>query len=182
MQLNTPIINTTRLTLVGITSEVLHQAFTQGTQQQIQQFFGVDEAGYQQLLLQHHKGVSTFRINQLYFLLKLKNTETIIGNCGYHTWNATHKRAELFYNITQAQYLRQGFTTEAVHAVLKYGFNTMQLHRVQANTAKDNIASIAVINNFGFTYEGIARQDYVLADGSSDDSMCFSLLVNEYVG
>jgi ribosomal-protein-alanine N-acetyltransferase len=47
----------------------------------------------------HEKGMETHRISLLYFLLFDKETQMCIGECGFHTWKKTHRRAELFYSL-----------------------------------------------------------------------------------
>ena len=58
--------------------------------------------------------------------------------CGFHTWNNTHKEAELFYSIRKDAYKQKGHMTEALHAVLDFGFDALGLHRIQVLVADYN--------------------------------------------
>lgn len=69
--------------------------------------------------------------------------------------------------------------SEALLQVLKFGFEELDLHRIQACTAKENEASKRLLHKNGFVQEGILRQDY-LVNGIFDDSLCFSLLRPEW--
>jgi ribosomal-protein-alanine N-acetyltransferase len=69
--------------------------------------------------------------------------------------------------------------SEAVKAVLNYGFNELGLHRVAALTAPSNKASIGLLKHYGFVKEGILREDY-LVNGINEDSECYSLLKREW--
>lgn len=55
-----------------------------------------------------------------------------IGWCGYHTWYIDHRRAEIGYAIRSDEYKAQGIMTEVMNAVLRYGFEVMNLHRIEA--------------------------------------------------
>jgi len=52
----------------------------------------------------------------------------------------------------------QGFMTEAVRAAVGYGFETLHLHRLEAATMPNNVASIRVLERNGFRREGYARR------------------------
>jgi ribosomal-protein-alanine N-acetyltransferase len=69
--------------------------------------------------------------------------------------------------------------SESVSAILRYGFNTIGLNRVEACIGPSNIASQKVIKKFGFTQEGHLRQHFI-RDGEIQDSLIFSLLKAEY--
>ena len=75
--------------------------------------------------------------------------------------------------------MRKGIMTEAVEQVIKYGFENMQLHRIEALVADYNIASLNLLKRQGFVFEGTMRQDYVV-NGKSEDSDCYSLLKHEW--
>ncbi|MCK6649411.1 MAG: GNAT family N-acetyltransferase, partial [Bacteroidia bacterium] len=55
----------------------------------------------------------------------------------------------------------------------------LKLHRVQALVARENIASIKLLERFKFKKEGVLREDY-LVDGKMEDSVCYSLLKHEW--
>jgi ribosomal-protein-alanine N-acetyltransferase len=176
---NAPEIRTHRLLLKPITPARIHEMFASTDSAGISDFFGTDQQGYNRLKLMHEKGMETHRISLLYFLLYDKTQERVIGECGFHSWDKTHERAELFYNLKEESFKRKGLMSEALHAVLNFGFKQMQLHRIEALTARDNIASIRLLDKFGFTKEGTVREDYIV-DGKHEDSECYSLLKHEW--
>ena len=69
--------------------------------------------------------------------------------------------------------------TEALKSVLEFGFNELNLHRVQALVADWNIASIKLLAKYGFFKEGTMREDY-RGDDKNEDSDCYSLLEWEW--
>ncbi len=177
--MNFDYLETARLKLNLITPTVLHTIFNTLEKESIMSLMGFDEAAYAHHLDMHQKGMETNRLSLLYFLLTDKATGQPLGTCGFHTWNATHRRAELFYSLLADEYKEKGLMTEALEPVLAYGFDTMNLHRVAALVWRENIPSLKLLEKFGFTFEGTMREDYVV-DGKNEDSECYSLLSWEW--
>ena len=50
--------------------------------------------------------------------------------------------------------------TEALKAVLAYGFTNMGLYWVEALVADYNSPSVKLLQRFGFSIEGTVREDY----------------------
>lgn len=61
--------------------------------------------------------------------IEKKGTGQLIGTCGFHLINNHHKRAEIGYELDDT-YWGQGYASEALQAILTYGFETLQLIRV----------------------------------------------------
>jgi ribosomal-protein-alanine N-acetyltransferase len=57
-----------------------------------------------------------------------------------------------------AQYSGQGYMTEAIQLMLRYAFEHLKLHRLEANIQPENVASIAMVKRAGFTREGYSRR------------------------
>jgi ribosomal-protein-alanine N-acetyltransferase len=143
-------------------------------------FLGLDTtAALERERYKHSHGLSTFNKTLLYFTLADSSTGKIIGYCGYHTWYTDHNRAEIFYGLHNEAHKQQGIMSEALNTIIPYGFNEMNLHRIEAMTATYNNASIKTLSKFGFVQEGVLREHY-LVDGIMEDSLMFSLLKHEY--
>lgn len=177
--MNEVAISTQRLLLKGITPQVIHEVFATRGEDEVKSFFGVDEKGYQHFKEMHEKGMETHRHSLFFFLLVEKTTLQPIGECGFHTWNRTHRRAELYYLLRDEAQQRKGFMTEALGEVIRYGFGHMNLHRIEALVAEWNTPSIRLLEGFGFSFEGTMREDYVV-NGRSENSDCYSLLEQEW--
>ncbi|HJV87091.1 MAG TPA: GNAT family protein [Noviherbaspirillum sp.] len=102
----------------------------------------------------------------------------LIGTCGLFRWNKSWRNCVIGYEIERAS-ASQGYMREALTAVLGYGFNTMHLHRVQAETHPDNHASIGLATRLGFRFEGLHREQAYWA-GKFHDLRCYSLLEQEW--
>ncbi|MCM2465094.1 GNAT family N-acetyltransferase [Methanoculleus oceani] len=67
-----------------------------------------------------------------------------------------HARGELGFWVARRCWGR-GYATEAVRAVIEYGFSTLGLHRVHAHHFSRNPASGRVMEKCGMVYEGRLR-------------------------
>jgi ribosomal-protein-alanine N-acetyltransferase len=114
------------------------------------------------------------------WVMELKETRIVIGAFGLHHWNQYHRRAEAGYGIAHA-YWGQGFASEALKAMLRYGFECMNLNRIYARTIADNHESVRLLERNGFTLEGTQRQHSWEDDGTFHDSAIYGLLANEFL-
>lgn len=73
----------------------------------------------------------------------------------------------LGYKMDEA-HINRGFMTEAVEAVVEYGFGTLGLHRIEANVMPANVRSLRVLEKCGFVKEGISRR-YLNINGVWED-------------
>jgi ribosomal-protein-alanine N-acetyltransferase len=56
------------------------------------------------------------------------------------------------------QYAGQGYMSEAIQLTLRYAFEHLKLHRIEANIQPENIASIALVRRAGFVREGYSER------------------------
>jgi RimJ/RimL family protein N-acetyltransferase len=85
----------------------------------------------------------------------VRESDTLCGGVGLRV-EPDHRRAELGYWIG-VPYWAKGYATEAAGAMLKYGFDTLQLHRIFASHFADNLASARVLRKIGMRHEGRLR-------------------------
>jgi len=173
------IIKTKRLILKAVTPTVVNKLASTKTKEELLTYFGFGETGYIQFINMHQNGMQTFSISFYSFLIIEKQSNLPIGEVGFHTWNAKHKRADLFYHIHNETHKQKGFMSEALKKVIEFGFTKLDLHRIAALVADWNTPSVKLIKNNGFSFEGTLREDYVV-NGVSENSDCYSLLKHEW--
>lgn len=78
-------------------------------------------------------------------------------------------------------YWGQGYATEAARTLIRYGFERLRLDVVSAYCYPLNKRSRHVLEKCGMAYEGTIRRSQRLFDGKYYDSLCFSILQEEYV-
>ncbi|GAC1394385.1 MAG: GNAT family protein [Ktedonobacteraceae bacterium] len=109
----------------------------------------------------------------------LRNDNTLIGTGGYVDWNKHWYCGEIGYDLARA-YWRQGIMSEAVLAMIDFGFVAMELNRVEAEVMPENVASARLLRKLGFHEEG-TRREYGFWGGTFHDLALFSLLKREHV-
>lgn len=114
--------------------------------------------------------------------IRLKKTNQLIGTCGFNTWSPKMKNATLGYDL-MPKYWGMGFTTEAVHRIVKVAFSgdlpCGKLNRIQGDTVQGNSASESLLLKVGFKEEGIRRQSGYWKS-QFHDLKCFGLIQSEY--
>jgi len=86
--------------------------------------------------------------------------------------------AYLGYHIG-ASFARQGYMTEALELVLKYAFDKLRLHRLEANIQPSNRASIALVKRAGFVREGFSRR-YLKIGGRWRDHERWAIIAEDW--
>lgn len=112
--------------------------------------------------------------------ITLKGDDTLIGMCGFNYWIRHDSRASIGYDLGRACW-GQGIMTEAIRAVIAFGFERMNLNRIEADADARNPASARVLEKVGFVQEGLQREQFY-EDGAYHDLRLFALLRRDYKG
>ena len=110
----------------------------------------------------------------LYWSLEEKASKRMIGTCTLFRLDIDNRRGEIGYLLNR-EYWQQGLMSEALECVIAYAFGELKLHRLEADTDPDNIASIRILERFGFQREGLFR-DRWLINGRWCDSLMLGLV------
>jgi len=177
--MNYELIETQRLILQKITVEDYVYLFKNKSIGEIMAILGLSsKEEFLKEKFKYDNGYKTRIDSFVQFQLIDKSTEKIIGGCSLHNWYTEHRRAELGYALFNDANKGKGFMTEAVKEIIAYGFESMNLHRIEAYVAPDNIPSLNLMSKFSFTKEGLLREHYFYNE-KYDDSIVFSLLRSE---
>jgi [ribosomal protein S5]-alanine N-acetyltransferase len=104
----------------------------------------------------------------------------LIGTCGLFRWNRGWKSCSIGYELASSAQ-GEGFMTEALSAILRWGFSNMELNRVEAQVHPENTASVKLLRKLGFAEEGRMREAGFWL-GTHHDLLQFALLRCEYPG
>lgn len=105
--------------------------------------------------------------------ITLKGENRVIGNGGY-AWEADNQLAVLSY-ILSKRYWNKGIMTEALTAMIQFGFAHIHLHRIEAQVAYPNLASARLLEKLGFQEEGRLRERQYANNQFVDERM-FALI------
>ena len=106
----------------------------------------------------------------------------LIGTGGFWRLIKPHYRAEIGYELAP-EWWGQGVMTEALGAMLGFGFTHMGLHSVEAQIHPDNHGSRRVLEKLGFVQEGYFHENYYdPVEAGFTDTAVFSLLRTAWMG
>ena len=104
------------------------------------------------------------------------------GRVGGHVslkWvDATASQGEVRFALAPA-FRRKGYGSEAVKAVINFGFKEHRLHRIFARTSGRNEASARLLKNLGMRLEAHYRE-HALFQGEWDEELHFAILDREW--
>ncbi len=96
--------------------------------------------------------------DDLWLMLLLKETNTIIGGSGLHRIDWDVPKFEIGYWV-RTGYAGRGYITEAVEGITNFAFDMLGAKRVEIRCDAKNIRSAAVPQRLGYKLEGILRCD-----------------------
>jgi ribosomal-protein-alanine N-acetyltransferase len=102
----------------------------------------------------------------------------LIGTCGFHHMNRTHYKMELGYDLLPT-YWGKGIMTNSIHRLMQYGFEELQMNRIEAFVDPANTHSSKLLQRLGFEQEGKVRQAF-FQKGKFVDAFIYSLLQKDY--
>lgn len=107
-------------------------------------------------------------------------TDEIIGSTSYLEMSRTNRKLEIGGTWLHPKVWGTKVNTECKYLLLKYGFEELNLVRVQLRTDARNERSNHAILKIGAKLEGTLRQDMILHDGYLRDSNVYSILDKEW--
>lgn len=120
-----------------------------------------------------------YRENDAFYGWAITLDGAVIGSIGLFDVDEDSEQCELGYSIG-SRWWKQGYATEAAKAVLDYGFENIQAHRIFASYHVENVASGKVLARIGMKEEGILRDGQKNADGTfSDLCLCAKLCTDK---
>ena len=114
-----------------------------------------------------------------HWAVTLKSTGEIIGGMSIMVRDKYDERGELGYSFGSASW-GHGYGSEAARAVLRYGFGTVGLNRIEGFCAVENLSSAGLMEHIGMQREGLHRKMCRLSCGDFTDCYSFAILADEY--
>ncbi len=104
--------------------------------------------------------------------------DRMIGMCGLHEWDQGNQRVEIGWHLHPSVW-RQGYATEAARAIIAWGFQNLDVHRIWADCTVGNDASERIMIKCGFQFEGHFREHY-WEHGRFVDARFYGLLRRDF--
>lgn len=104
--------------------------------------------------------------------------DRVVGTCTLFDWDRTHLRAGIGFALGRPWWGR-GIGTDAASALVRFAFEDLELHRLEADADPRNAASRRILTRLGFREEGRLRERYLVA-GEAQDAVLYGLLRSEW--
>jgi [ribosomal protein S5]-alanine N-acetyltransferase len=176
-----PVLETPRLVLREITEADVPALFAIHGDPDLMRWFGADPLPDEEAaasLVETFAGWRKMANPGTRWALQPKGENHLIGTCGLFSWNRNWRKCVVGYELaSQAQ--GKGLMREALAAVLSWGFEHMELNRVEAQIHPMNKPSLTLAGSLGFLQEGLLRE-VAYWGGEHHDLLQYSLLHRDY--
>jgi RimJ/RimL family protein N-acetyltransferase len=112
-------------------------------------------------------------------ILDNDGSEKLIGNCAIRGINSKDRVGICGIVIGEKEFHGKGYGTEAMKLLVDYGFNTLNLNRIELSTFAFNTRAHESYLKVGFIEEGRKRQA-IFKNGEYHDEIIFSILRSEW--
>jgi RimJ/RimL family protein N-acetyltransferase len=175
-----PLIHAERVSLREIKNSDLEGLYNVFSDPEVMLYWSTpplpNRSAAQDLLNEIHEG---YKRRFMKWAITLRSDDTLMGTCTLYNLDITHRRGEIGYALGRAHW-RQGYVHEALQALLRYCFEELNLHRIEADVDPRNLASINVLERLGFQREGYLRERWQVG-GQIQDALFYGLLRREWI-
>jgi RimJ/RimL family protein N-acetyltransferase len=112
------------------------------------------------------------------YAIALNDTRELIGDLGCYVKKEDSRQAVIGFTIS-SKHWRQGYATEIIHALMKFLFEDMNMHRVTADCDADNTASYRTLERLGFRREAHFVDSFPF-NGSYSSEYYYGMLQREW--
>jgi ribosomal-protein-alanine N-acetyltransferase len=171
-----PIVETERLLLRRITNDDVDEVFELRSNPETMKYIPRPlvkntEDALDHIAMIEDKIVTNVGIN---WGITLKHSPKLLGIIGYYRMQPENHRAEIGY-ILLPEYHGKGIIPEALNRLIRYGFDDLKLHSIEAVIDPENFASEKVLQKCGFTKEAHFKESEFY-EGRFLDKVIYSLL------
>ena len=171
-----PNLQTERLVLRRIVKEDVNEIFSLRSDKETMKYVPRPLAKNLEEAMEHIVLIdSRIETNEgINWAITIKNEPKLIGIIGHYRIKPEHFRAEIGYMLLP-EYHGKGIITEAIKEVVKYGFEVMKLHSIEAIIDPENFASERVLQKNSFVKEAHLKENEFY-DGRFLDTVIYSLI------
>ena len=107
-----------------------------------------------------------------------RDTGKMIGSCGFTRFDFQNNAGEVGY-VINPEFSGKGIATEVSARVIQYGFENLNLNRIECRFMLENYASRRIMEKNGMTFEGVRRRAMLIKGEYRDIGVC-SILKEEF--
>ena len=113
------------------------------------------------------------------FEIRVTGDDRYIGNCGLNDVDLVHGHGEVGIVIGEPDAQGQGFGRDAIVTLLRFGFDTLGLHRIHIRHIDGNKRAAHLYPSIGFRPTGRERE-HLFIRGSWRDELAYDMLDREF--
>ncbi len=174
-------LNTNRLIIQEVTWDDLDDIFILESSPEIDEFNTLGIPDNKNVTREHLRpfiGDQKAKVRKKYcWTIRLQATGEFIGLAGMTVTADRFKMGEIWYNLMPSHW-GNGYATEVAKRLIRFGFEILNLHRIEAGVATENKRSIKVLEKAGMTIEGIRRKILPIR-GDWVDNYHYAILEND---
>jgi RimJ/RimL family protein N-acetyltransferase len=114
----------------------------------------------------------------VWFAVETKDGQHI-GNINFHRSDPEDRKARLGFMIGEKSFWSKGYGADALRTLLRFGFDQMNLHRIDLTVDADNARAIACYRKCGLVEEVRMRQER-FTRGAYRDQLVMGVLRDEF--
>lgn len=114
------------------------------------------------------------------FAVETRSDGRLIGGVGLERTSAEDRGAVLGIALGDKTYWDSGYGTDTMRTICRFGFDMMNLHRIELEVYEANKRAIAVYERVGFKTEG-CRRDARFKFGAYHNAVVMGLLEGELI-
>jgi [ribosomal protein S5]-alanine N-acetyltransferase len=114
-----------------------------------------------------------------YWAIKLKDCGELIGEIDLYDFDKMTENCEVSYSLGY-EWWNRGYGTEALRAIVEFGFRQMNIHKISAAHNTDNPASGRIMSKAGMVQEGIIRDMIRNSKNQYKDCAVYGILHEEF--
>lgn len=171
-----PILETERLLLRRLVKEDVNEIFALRSDKETMKYIPRPLVKTEEEAIAHFEMIDEKIENNegINWAITLKKDPKLIGLIGHYRIKPEHFRAEIGYMLLP-EYHGKGVIIEAIKETVKYGFEIMKLHSIEAVIDPENLASEKVLQKSGFVKEAHLKENEYF-EGRFLDSVIYSIL------
>ncbi|MHC1705530.1 MAG: GNAT family N-acetyltransferase [Tenuifilaceae bacterium] len=116
---------------------------------------------------------------QLRLIIEAKNQSSLmfvpVGLVDLFDFDPFHQRAGVGILIANKEYRQKGYATEALKLLIRYAFETLQIHQLYCNISSENTISLQLFQNSGFEVIG-AKKDWIKTINGWQDEVLLQIV------
>lgn len=114
------------------------------------------------------------------FIIIDKQSNRVAGSTRYGNINSASGKCEIGWTWYGKDFQGTGLNKACKFELLKFGFETLKLRRIQFSADLENLRSQRAIEKLGAQKEGIFRNNYIDSNGTSRNDVYYSIIKEEW--